>query len=91
MNRRVELKLQDPLDLPFENNELANVIDFLRRSTDLNIFVNWPALETAGISKDLLITLQLRNVPAEQALTLVLAQAVVGITSVVVGFGIIRV
>ncbi len=75
LNRRVHLKLEEHLDLPFENNEFANVIGFLRQSTGLNIFVNWPALETAGVERETPITLRLRNVPAEQALKLVLAQA----------------
>ena len=75
LNRAANLKLQESLDLPFENNELSSVIDFIRQSTGLNLFVNWTALEQAGISQDLPITLRLTNVPALQALKLVLAQA----------------
>ena len=73
-NRRVSLKLREPVPISFEANKLVNVIDFLRNTTGVNVFVNWPALEAAGVEQDAPISLQLSNVPAEQALRLVLAQ-----------------
>lgn len=74
-NRRVAQQLRQPVPVNFEANKLSNVIDYLRNTTGVNFFVNWPALETAGVEKDLPITLQLNNIPAEQALRLVLSQA----------------
>ena len=73
-NRRVSLKLRDPVPISFEVNKLVNVIDYIRNTTGVNVFVNWAALEAAGVEPDAPITLQLSNVPAEQALRLVLAQ-----------------
>ncbi len=75
VNHRVALRLREPVPIQFEANKLVNVIDYLRNTTGVNFFVNWPVLEAAGIEKDYPITLQLSNVPAEQALRLVLQQA----------------
>jgi len=75
VNRRVRRKLQDPLPISFEGNKLVNVVDYFRNTTGVNFFVNWAALEAAGIEQDVPITLQLHEVPAEQALKLVLLQA----------------
>jgi type II secretory pathway component GspD/PulD (secretin)/tetratricopeptide (TPR) repeat protein len=75
VNRRVALELRDSVPINFEANRLDNVIDYLRNTTGVNFFVNWPVLEAAGIVQDAPITLQLANVPAEQAMRLVLQQA----------------
>ncbi len=75
INRRVSLKLQDPVPVNFDANKFVNVVDYFRNTTGVNFFVNWAALEAAGIEQDLPINLQLNNVPAEQALKLVLQQA----------------
>ena len=75
VNRRVALRLREPVPINFDANRLVNVIDYLRNTTGVNFFVNWPVLEAAGIEKDLPITLQLTQIPAEQALRLVLQQA----------------
>ena len=89
INRRVSLKLQDPLPVNFEGNKLVNVMDYFRNTTGVNFFVNWAALEAAGVEQDLAITLQLNNVPAEQALKLVLQQAGAGAELEPIGFSII--
>ncbi len=73
-NRRVALKLRDPVPINFEANRFLNVIDYLRNTTGVNFFVNWTALEAAGVDQNAPITLQLTNVPADQALELVLQQ-----------------
>jgi hypothetical protein len=49
-------------------------IDFLRDVTGANINVNWKAIEAAGISKDTLVNLNLRNVAAGKVLSLILDQ-----------------
>lgn len=74
-NRRASLQLRETVPINFEGNRLVNVIDYLRNTTGANFFVNWPALEGVGVEQDAAITLQLSNVPAEQALRLVLQQA----------------
>jgi len=78
INRRVELKLKEPVPISFDNNTLFNVIDYLRNTTGLNIYVNWTALQNAGVEQDYPITLQLANVSAAQALELVLQEASAG-------------
>lgn len=42
--------------------------------TDVPIVINWPALENAGVDTEQPVTLNLRAVPAEQALELILRQ-----------------
>ena len=87
-NRRVQLKLVEPIPVNFEQNKMVNVVDYFRNTTGVNFFVNWAALEAAGVEQDLLITLQLNNVPAEQAIKLVLQQAGAGALEPI-GFSII--
>jgi len=89
VNRRVSLKLQDPIPVTFEGNKLVNVMDYFRNTTGVNFFVNWAALESAGVEQDMAITLLLNNVPAEQALRLVLQQAGAGAELEPIGFSII--
>ena len=75
VNRRVSLKLRESVPINFDDNKLTNVIDYLRQTTNVNIFVNWPALEALGVSQqDTRVSLQLTNIPADQALKLVLQQ-----------------
>ncbi|MCG8511582.1 MAG: hypothetical protein MI741_20400, partial [Rhodospirillales bacterium] len=75
-NRRVRLKLREPIpNIDFDQNRLVNVIDFLRNYTGQNFIVFWQPLEAAGVTQDTPISLQLRNVPADQALDLILKQA----------------
>jgi type II secretory pathway component GspD/PulD (secretin) len=73
-NRRAALQLKEAVPINFEGNRLVNVIDYLRNTTGANFFVNWPALEEVGVEQDSPVSLQLANVPAEQALRLVLQQ-----------------
>jgi Ca-activated chloride channel family protein len=75
LNRRVTDKLQEPVPIEFKGDKLVNVVDYLREKTGVNYFVNWAALEAAGIGQDTPVSLQLNNVPADQALKLVLSQA----------------
>ena len=73
--QHVQRKLEESVPINFESNRLVNIIDYFRNTTGVNFYVNWPALEKAGIEKDTPITLLLTDVPAEQALRLVLRQA----------------
>lgn len=82
MDRLAREKLAEVLgDLNFQNTTLENVISQLRAINDLNIQVNWNALEFAGIDRDTEITLQLKGITLEKALRVILddAQALVGI------------
>ncbi len=83
-NREASLKLDTPVPVNFEANPLEAVISYLRTTTGVNIFVNWPALNFEGIEEDMPITLQLAEVPARTALdkVLQLANAASGTTNI---------
>jgi hypothetical protein len=62
-------------DVKFEQVTLKDAIDFLRDVTELNIYVDWKAGENAGITRDVPVSLRLRNVPAGEVLRLLLREA----------------
>ena len=74
-NRIAREKLQQPIPVEFRANQFQNVIEYLRNVTGANVFVQWTALEAAGIERETPITMQLQNVAAEKALRLVLDEA----------------
>jgi hypothetical protein len=64
-NKRISAK--------FEAIPLADAIDLIGSTADVNTFIDWKALESLGIDHDASVTLKLRNpVSAAQALRLVL-------------------
>ncbi len=90
VNRQTRVRLRQPVQVNFEAIQLSLVIDYLRNITGLNFYVNWPALEAAGVSQETPITLQLSNVPAEQAMRLVLQQAAATAFGEQIGFSVIE-
>jgi type II secretory pathway component GspD/PulD (secretin)/tetratricopeptide (TPR) repeat protein len=60
-------------EIRFEAVGFADVIDFLRDVSGSNIFVNWRALESAGIDKNAPVTARLRDVKFRKALDVILA------------------
>ncbi|MEM8495065.1 MAG: hypothetical protein AAF663_06715, partial [Planctomycetota bacterium] len=75
VNREAAQKLEQVVPVQFEANPLEAVIGFLRTTTGVNIFVNWPALNVEGIEEDMPITLELADVSARVALEKVLQLA----------------
>lgn len=75
VNREAAQKLEQVVPVQFEANPLEAVIGFLRTTTQVNIFVNWPALNAEGIEEDMPITLELSDVSARIALEKVLQLA----------------
>ena len=59
----------------FSSVTLNDALDFVRDVSGANLHVDWKALETAGIGKDVPVNLRLRNVQLRKALTLVLREA----------------
>jgi hypothetical protein len=55
--------------------ELGDVVDFLRDVTGSNIFVNWRALEVAGVTKQTPVTIRVREMPFHEALRAMLDTA----------------
>src|SRR4029078_5882592 len=59
-------------EMNFPAVAFTDVVDFLRDVTGANIFVNWKALETAGVDRTAPVTLRLRDVKFSKALTTIL-------------------
>jgi general secretion pathway protein D len=59
-------------ELRFDQIPFADVIEFLRDSTQANIFVNWRALEASAIDRNTPITTRLRNVKFSKVLRTIL-------------------
>jgi len=63
-------------DVQFEKTPLADALAALQKQGDVNVFVNYKALEAAGIARDVPVTgVSVRNVTLGEALTLVLESA----------------
>ena len=60
--------LNKKLDIDFNDASLSDIIDTIRTQTGLNIIPEWNTLETAGITPEDLITIQLKQVTAGKAL-----------------------
>ncbi len=61
--------------IDLDQTPLADVVELLRNDLRMNVFVNWTALEFAGIDRMTPITLKLRNVRVDKLLDLILRQA----------------
>jgi type II secretory pathway component GspD/PulD (secretin) len=72
--RRVQEKLKLPIAVNFDANTFEGVIEYLRNVTGLDLFVNWRALELAGVDRNAQLSLKLNQVPAGKALSLILQQ-----------------
>ena len=59
-------------EIRFQDVAFADVIDFLRDTTQANIFVNWKALEAAGIDRNAPVSTRLRNVKFSKVLKTIL-------------------
>jgi general secretion pathway protein D len=86
---RTDAAVQASLDkhLPevrFDAVGFTDVVDFLRDITGANIFVNWRALEQAGIDKNAPVTARLRDVKFSKALDIILEE--VGGGTVKIGY-----
>lgn len=57
---------------------LDDVFNFMRDVAGLNLYVNWPALEAAGIDRSVPIQLKLRNIKLGKVMDLALNQASAG-------------
>ena len=59
-------------EMKIDSVPFADVVDALRDLTSSNIFVNWRALEAAGIDRNVPVSLRLRDVAFKDVLSLVL-------------------
>ena len=62
-------------EINFDRVGLTDVVDFLRDVTNANIFINWKALEAAGVERNAPVTVRLKDVAFGKALDTVLKSA----------------
>jgi hypothetical protein len=74
--QRIESILQQPLKAPlqYEDQPLNEILDTLQHEYDLPILIDERALENFGISPDVEVTVNLRNMSLRSALNLILRQ-----------------
>ncbi len=73
-------------DLNLDGKPFAEVIEQFRQTSDLNIFVNWRALEAAGIDRNAPVTARLRNAKFVKVLRVILDE--VGGDTVKLGYSV---
>jgi type II secretory pathway component GspD/PulD (secretin) len=72
-DQAVMAQLERPLpEVNFDGAGFTDVVDFLRDVSGANIFVNWKALEAAGIDRNAPVSARLRNIKLSKALTIIL-------------------
>jgi type II secretory pathway component GspD/PulD (secretin) len=71
--RNIERKLTAPISLSFANQPLREVIEYIRGSQDINIFIDEPALADKGIQLDAPVSIRLDSISLKSALKLVLS------------------
>jgi hypothetical protein len=81
--RRTAPSMSNVMDQRVPNVELSgvaldDVFEFMRDTAGLNLYVNWPALEAAGIDRSVPIQLKLRNIKLGKVMDLALNQAAAG-------------
>ncbi|MFO0832979.1 MAG: hypothetical protein U0637_14200 [Phycisphaerales bacterium] len=75
-NRKALATIQGKrIPVNFNETPLENVLDFIKAVTQLNVDVDWQALENAGVDKAAPISLNLTNVPVETILNRVCEKA----------------
>ncbi len=70
----IESKLHTNVTLNFTDAPLQQIIDDIRGLTDINIYVDQPALDQEGVSMERPVSVKLENVSLKSALNLTLKQ-----------------
>ncbi|MBI5724149.1 MAG: serpin family protein [Planctomycetes bacterium] len=68
-------------DAPLQGMQFGEAIEFLRERGDLNINARWPALSAAGIGRDKLLNVSMKNVSVRKCLEESLADVSGGTTA----------
>jgi uncharacterized membrane protein YgcG len=82
-------KRQPAIDL--KDIALVDALDFVRDTTGANLVIDWPALEQVGVSKDMPVSLKLRNVPLRVVLKNLLDAASPGLLTYYVEGNVVNV
>jgi hypothetical protein len=61
-------------EIAFDNTPLKPALEFVRDLANVNMHVNWKALETSGISPDTAVTVKAKDISPGRALDMVLDQ-----------------
>ena len=75
LNVQTRRALAQNIAVEFDNTELADALDYLRETTDVDLNIAWTALEPEGISRQTPIHLSARELKAQRVLEMVLHQA----------------
>jgi hypothetical protein len=59
-------------EVSFEETPFESVVKLLAQQNEVNVHVNWNALEVAGVDRQVEVSIKLRNVRLEKALKLIL-------------------
>jgi hypothetical protein len=70
----LEMRLKKRIAIDFVNTPLAEVIETLRKRSDIDIVVDEPALVEAGISRETPVSMTFEHIPVKSALQLTLHQ-----------------
>jgi hypothetical protein len=70
---------------------LTDAIDFIRNSGKVNVVIDWQALQGAGVERATTVSLRLRDVSSDRALTEILALAGSGRARYYIDEGIVRI
>lgn len=73
-------------EIRFQDVAMADVVDFLRDTTQANIFVNWKALEAIGVDRNTPVSTRLRNVKFSKVLRTILDSVGGGATTSQLGY-----
>ncbi|MBL9147885.1 MAG: hypothetical protein JNM94_04255 [Phycisphaerae bacterium] len=73
-NRMAMANLQKTINVNFNNNQVEQVLAYMKEVTNVDFYPDWKGLEGVDVTKDTSVTLQLDNVPAEVALKRILEQ-----------------
>lgn len=74
-DREVRARMEEDIkEISFQEQGLEKVINFLSDTTELQYFVNWTALQAAGIDRKTPVTVHLHDVSHRKALTTVLRE-----------------
>ena len=73
--REIDQKLKQPVSLHFEEAPLRQVIDDIRASQDIDIYVDKASLESEEVSLDQPISIKFDNISLRSTLSLILKQA----------------
>jgi tetratricopeptide (TPR) repeat protein len=71
----IQRRLMEPVSLHFQDVRLDHIIDQLRSMTGLNICIDVPALNKAGVRLEMPLSLKVDNLSLRSALDLLLKQA----------------